>query len=332
MSRLGRRCQLFSPFVTSEPRNSNLTQCTTHFSTKRFPGNNGVPGVVTSGGGLHRQSDFFGEAITFVKDLDSTHVQGVHSQHNQSTNQMKTMIGPSRADGNISDALSSFDGMSLCILSKGSANLHTGNDADGPDAKSFHSSALAWKEVLQYAWEWNNSKQDLGDTGVPSIRTCPMLVVAAVAPVVAQGGMHYLHRIDKLLSTTREFTTISPPSLWTMANDAVSFRDATLLSNTNDCSNNDPDTYSGPSLQHLFTPRERWHMHALHQLLHNNHRLAMGAYLRLLELFPGDLLGLSLALDVAYTLGDSNAALRYVKFVMIILPSSAAWLSINTST
>ena len=36
----------------------------------------------------------------------------------------------------------------------------------------------------------------------------------------------------------------------------------------------------------------------------------MGAYLRLLELYPGDLLGLSLALDVAYSLGDSNAAVR----------------------
>lgn len=310
VSRLGRRCQLFSPFVTSESHNSNLTQCTTHFSTKSFSGNNGFPEVVTSGGGLHRQSDFFGEAITFVRDLDKTYIQGVYSHQHQSTNQIKITIGPSRSDSNISDAVSSFDGMSLCILSKGSANLHTGNDTDGPDAKSFHSSALAWKEVLQYAWEWNNSMQYSVDTEVPLITTCPMLVVAAVAPVVAQGGRHYLHRIDKLLSTTREFTSISPPSMWTMANNAVSFRDATLPSNINDYSNTDPDTYSRPSLQHLLTPRERWHMHALHQLLHNNHRLAMSAYLRLLELFPGDLLGLSLALDVAYTLGDSNAALR----------------------
>ncbi len=316
MPRLGHLCQHFSPFVTGESYYVNFTQCR-YFSSESFSsadswriGKNGGPDDVAPGGGLQRQSDFFGEAITFVKDFDRNHIQGVKSQQNQSTGQMNKTIGssPSRADSNISDAISSFDGMSLCILSKGSANLHTGNDADGPDAKAYHSSALAWSEVLQYAWEWNISTQYSVDKEVPSITTSPMLVVAAVAPVVAQGGCHYLRRIDKLLSTTRDSNNETPPSMWTMANYAVSFRDATLLSNTIESSN--PDANSDTSVHHLLTPRERWHLHALHQLLHNNHRLAMGAYLRLLELFPGDLLGLSLALDVAYALGDSNAALR----------------------
>ncbi len=316
MPRLGHRCQFFSPFVTGECANS--TQCS-YFSSESFSsvdswriGKNGAPDVdvAAQGGGLQRQSDFFGEAITFVKDIDRNHIQGIHSQQNQFTDQMNKTIGssPSRVDRNISDAISSFNGMSLCILSKGSANLRTGNDADGPDAKAFHSSALVWSEVLQYAWEWNNSTQYSVDQEVPSITMSPMLVVAAVAPVVAQGGCHYLHRIDKQLSTTRDSNYENPPSMWTMANYAVSFRDATLLSNTIESSNSNAD--SDTSVHHLLTPRERWHLHALHQLLHNNHRLAMGAYLRLLELFPGDLLGLSLALDVAYALGDSDAALR----------------------
>ncbi len=49
----------------------------------------------------------------------------------------------------------------------------------------------------------------------------------------------------------------------------------------------------------------------MYQLLHDNYQNVMGAYLWLLELHPGNLLGLSLALDVAYSLGDLNAALRW---------------------
>lgn len=331
-SHLGRRCQFFSPSVTGLSFHVNLTQ-RIHFSTNSFSTdsrrvrNNGAPGVgitdTLAPGGLHRHSDFFGEAITFVKNLDSNYiVQGVQSQQNQSIDQRNSIVlsrsqstSPS-LDSNITDAISSFDGMALCILSKGSANLHTGNDAAGPDAKSFHSSAIAWSEILQHAREWNmNSTEQF-----PSITTSPMLVVAAVAPVVAQGGNHYLRRIDKLLSvTTRESANVPPPSMWTMANYAVSFRDATIVSNPNKSSSAHSGTNSESSIHHLLTPRERWHMHAMHQLLQNNHRAAMGAYLRLLELFPGDLLGLSLALDVAYALGDSNAALRYVTSAIIVL-------------
>lgn len=297
MPRLRRRYQKFSPC------NHFSTESSSSADSRRV-GNSGASG-------LHRSSDFFGEAITFVKDLDRNYIQGVQSQKIQCTDQISKMIVPTR-DSNISDAISSFDGMSLCILSKGSANLHTGNDADGPDAKAYHSSAIAWSEVLRYAWDWNNSTQHSSEEGVSTITASPMLVVAAVAPVVAQGGSHYLRRIDKLLSTTRESSNVPPPSMWTMANHAVSFRDATISTSKSimESSSFDSVTDSDNSIHHLLTPRERWHMHALHQLLHNNHQAAMGAYLRLLELFPGDLLGLSLALDVAFALGDSNAALR----------------------
>lgn len=132
-----------------------------------------------------------------------------------------------------------------------------------------------------------------------------MLAVAAVAPAIAQGGSHYIHRIDKLLDTTRD--SAGPPlTLWTIAHNAVSFRDAVLTTVPENSCNSNNDL--GPV--HIVSPRERWHLHALHQLLQDNHQDAMGAYLRLLELYPGDLLGLSLALDVAYAIGDANAAVR----------------------
>jgi hypothetical protein len=221
----------------------------------------------------------------------------------------------------MNDAVSSFDGTTLCIISRGSANLHTGNDASGPDVRAYHASSLAWSELLRHAYEWNSSNDcvvgglEQEDTQLVSyITTAPMLVVATVAPVLAQGGSHYVRKIDKLLlsSTTCDSSSISsPPSLLTMAHKAVSHRDAVFVP-----SKQAPGIQLSSELQHqsalhhLLTPRERWHLHALYQLLNNNHREAMGAYLRLLELYPGDLLGLSLALDVAYTLGDSSAALR----------------------
>lgn len=310
VSRLGRLLQFFQPSATNEsytPKFIHSKQLRTYSFSTDMPrmGNNGVPvgEAHVDIDGLHRQTDFIGEAITLIKDMDVNTIQGLQSQQKQSSNQTINNSQLKGSRGSISDVISSFDGMSLCILSKGSANLHTGNDAEGPDAKAFHSAAMAWSELLRYASAWNNTKEE----GL-SISTAPMLVVAAVAPVVAQGGSQYLHRIDKLLSSTRESTNAPPPNLWAMANYAVSYRDAFLLSNANGSSGTNPN--DSESIHYLLTPRERWHLHALHQLLHDNHQAAMGAYLRLLEIFPGDLLGLSLALDVAYSLGDSTAALR----------------------
>lgn len=228
--------------------------------------------------GLNRQSDFFGEAITFVNDIDESLITCID----------KSMQFPSsnrnaKVQHDIARAVESFDGMALCIVSRGASSLHTGNDGDGPDAKAMHSSAMTWSDLLKCAIEWNDGN---------GICTSPMLAVAAVAPLLAQGGKDYVHRIDKLLSATQ-----SPsPSLWNIANRAASFRDAFI------------STSDGDDAAPLLTPRERFHLHALSMLIQNNHRCAMGAYLRLLELYPGDLLGLSLALDVAYSLGDGEAA------------------------
>ncbi|KAL9187177.1 hypothetical protein ACHAXT_010897 [Thalassiosira profunda] len=266
--------------------------------------------------GILRQPDIFGEAVTFVKNVDNDALNSVDLTSLQSANQSNrantnsdgsSQIQPAPlTPGSVAQDLSSFDGMVLCVVSKGAATTHNGNDGDGPEARAFHASALAWGELLRCAWGWNGSGGDAtGDTtyenGGEVVTTAPMLAVAAVAPVAAQGGAHYVRRIDRLLNATRDVES-GPPSLWTIANRAVAFRDAVISGAQLDGKSDEP--------VHLLTPRERWHLHALHQLLQNNHRAAMGAYLRLLELFPGDLLGLSLALDVAYTLGDATSALR----------------------
>jgi len=274
--------------------------------------------------GITRHVDFFGEAITFVNNVDCNSIKSIYHQLPTSIqSQQSTGANTQTADvfntqtvlpssssspsselssDRIINATSSFDGMALCILSRGSANLHTGNDGDGPEARAFHSSAMAWSELIRCAWEWNRNSADSST----NITSSPMLAVATVAPVLAQGGSHYVHRIDRLLSTTRDIPDRPPPSLYEMAQNAASFRDA-ILPTASSIGNN---SINEEEPIHLVTPRERWHLHALHQLLQDNHHDAMGAYLRLLELYPGDLLGLSLALDVAHTIGDSEAACR----------------------
>jgi hypothetical protein len=313
--------------------------------------------------GVTRQSDFFGETITFVDNLNTKllDMESIHSttlmimsSNNESTkaaiedaddkNVSNTSIITTQQQStkvihgskkNMNDAVSSFDGTSLCIISRGSANLHSGNDASGPDVQAYHASSLAWSELLRHAKEWDSNNNNVVVVGreqeaqqlvSSSITTAPMLVVATVAPVLAQGGSHYVRKIDDLLCSTTIcdddlYSSSSPPSLLTMAHNAVSYRDAVLvpsqvtaaldIANLPGVQQQSSDLQQqSPVLHHLLTPRERWHLHALNQLLNDNHRLAMGAYLRLLELYPGDLLGLSLALDVAYTLGDTSAALR----------------------
>ena len=226
--------------------------------------------------GVDRQSDFFGEAITFVKDIEETLITSVDTpMRTQHVNKIIT------GECDTTKAVEVFDGMALCIISRGASNLHTGNDGDGPDAKALHSSAMTWSDLIRSAYEWNNH----------SNYTSPMLAVAAVAPLLAQGGEAYVHRIDKLLQSTQ-----ASISLMQIAKHAASFRDTFILASG--------DIDATP----LLTPRERYHLHALSMLIQNKHQYAMGAYLRLLELFPGDLLGLSLALDVAYSLGDGEAA------------------------
>ncbi|KAL7525107.1 hypothetical protein ACHAWF_001214, partial [Thalassiosira exigua] len=168
-----------------------------------------------------------------------------------------------------------------------------------PEARASHASAQAWAEVLR-------------ERGASRAATlAPMLAVASAAPVLAQGGICYLRRIGKFLEATVVEGAPSP-SLQRLDERVVSFRDAVLIPSAPAEIVGDADRggLGVPAASAPPDPRERWHLHALHRLLRDDHRSAMDAYLRLLESHPGDLLGLSLALDVAHALGDADAALR----------------------
>ena len=54
--------------------------------------------------------------------------------------------------------------------------------------------------------------------------------------------------------------------------------------------------------------RERWHLQALECLLRHEHKRALLILLKILRNCPGDVLALSLAMDIAHVLGDKDAA------------------------
>jgi len=220
--------------------------------------------------GVTRHLDFFGESVTFIGDASAS------------------------TTTDVSDAVASLDNMMMCVISRGSANIHNGHDGEGPEARANHSSAMAWSDLLRHAGAWQSREGSTSDGR--SNTSAPMLAVAAVAPCLAQGGVNYVRRIDRLLSVSEE----RGPSLLKLAHDAASLRDAVTSVQKDTLQ----ETY-------LYSQRERLHLHALHHLLQNKHRIALGSYIRILELCPGDLFALSLAIDVANTIGDSSAAKRY---------------------
>lgn len=251
--------------------------------------------------GIIRQPDFFEEGITFIKGLDPVHIHSTNAYEKEIISPSSKQLLQSTPTNDMAEAISAFDNMCLTIISKGCANIHEGNDGEGPEARAWHASAIGWAELMMHASDWNQPS-------VNNIMAAPMLAVAAVAPVLAQGGVHYLHRVDGLLAASSFADRHG--SLIEMVRHATSFRDMFVSSPSMDSRSSEEYETCDVTSVPVLSPRERWHLHALDQLLHNNHRQAMGAYLRLLEFFPGDLLGLSLALDVAYTLGDADLALR----------------------
>ncbi len=71
-------------------------------------------------------------------------------------------------------------------------------------------------ELMCHAWEWNSNNDDDAhdedddddDDGGKTTTSAPMLAVAVVAQVLAQGGRHFAARIDELLCPTVSWTTI----------------------------------------------------------------------------------------------------------------------------
>lgn len=190
-----------------------------------------------------------------------------------------TFFSDSSADGDksIANAVASLDGFIIGVASKGKS-FTGGGEEEGVFVQGAHSAALAWSEILRHASIWNSKPG----------RSAPMLACVAVAPMLVQTGVGYMKYLDHLLSKVDSGVQDLPPiQLDQLAQQAAAKKDDKWLN-----------------------ARERNHLEALHCLLDHDHKRALAIFLRHLQRCPGDGLALSLALDLAHTVGDSAAALR----------------------
>ncbi len=190
-----------------------------------------------------------------------------------------TFFGVSASEGekSITSAVASLDGFIIGVASKGKA-FTGGGEEEGIFVQGAHSAALAWSEILRHATIWNSKRG----------QSAPMVAYVAIAPLLVHTGVGYMKYLDHLLRTVDSGVEGLPPiQLSALAQQAASKKDDESL-NT----------------------RERNHLQALHCLLHHDHKRALVILLRLLQKCPGDGLALSLAIDLAHTVGDSSAALR----------------------
>jgi hypothetical protein len=186
-------------------------------------------------------------------------------------------VSSSSGDNSITTAVASLDGFVIGAASKGKS-FTGGGEEEGIFVQGAHSAALAWSELLRHAVLWNTRPG----------RSAPMLAYVAVAPMLVQTGVGYMKYVDHLLSKVESGVEGLPPiQLSALAHKAASQKDD----------------------KHL-NPRERAHLQVLDCLLRNDHKRALVILLRHLQKCPGDGLALSLALDLAHTVGDSSAALR----------------------
>jgi len=234
-----------------------------------------APAGLPPGARIH--SDFFGEPVTFLDGQSSA---------------SSTSADTASPSPDIAPAVASLDGFLIGIVSRGKA-FTGGGEEQGISAQAYHSAALAWSDLIRHASVWN------GDDAC-----CPMLVHAAVAPVLAQSGAAYVRHLDRVLEhvdlgVDNGNTTVS---LMQLAEKAV----AAIQSNDN---GNDKDNNNDRSVPPL-TPREITHLTALGCLLRNDHRRAMLVLYRHVQVCPGDALALSLLLDVCHTVGDTGIAMR----------------------
>jgi hypothetical protein len=187
-----------------------------------------------------------------------------------------TFLGVSGKD-NIPNAVASLDGFVIGTASKGKA-FTGGGEEFGIEAQAAHSAAMAWSELLRHASVWNRSTR----------KAAPMLAYVAVAPMLAQTGVPYIKYVDQLLSQVESGVEGLPPiQMMALAERAAAMKDH----------------------EHL-NSREKTHLQALDCMLRHDHRRALVILLRHLQSCPGDCLALSIAMDLAHTLGDTGAAFR----------------------
>lgn len=193
-----------------------------------------------------------------------------------------TFLGRSEADKTQS-AMAAHDNFQLTVVSKGKSCIG-GSDEEGLELKSQHAAALAWSEALRFAAVWNQEGTK---------KSAPMLAVAAVAPLLANAGVAYTQHVDSLLKQSKSGAPGLPPIQMIQIADCAVIRQ-------NDSSLN---------------VREREHLKALSCLLNDEHKMALVIYMRILRICPGDVLALSIAMDLARNLGDKYAAMRFVTTV-----------------
>mmetsp|Transcript_21796 Transcript_21796/g.32651 ORF Transcript_21796/g.32651 Transcript_21796/m.32651 type:complete len:724 (+) Transcript_21796:22-2193(+) len=238
------------------PRNKRLT-CT-HSSTlaHSLQSSQIRQHEVSSSDNVQHVMDFFGEPVSFFKDMKGRKSTGVQ-----------------RAE----ESLMAFDTFLLQYVSRGKASSD-GGDEFGVSAKASHSTAIPWSDLFRQIAHWSYKQGDEWKC------QAPMLVCAALSPMLAVGGSSYLKLLDE--SYARRMV----PSFVTMAKAATSYLD-------------------DENMKYL-TTRERHHLLALSFLLRDEHSKALSSLRRLLELCPGDALGLSLTLDITSSLGDQKNAFQ----------------------
>jgi len=168
--------------------------------------------------------------------------------------------------------MEALDAWILAVITKGRSCIGGGAE-QGLEAAGNHSVAMTWSRLLVQA------------------RHASMVQCATVAPLLVQAGTGYMHHVDELLQSVplRRLGMDGKGclSLHKMAQQAVTQVDDARLE-----------------------ARERYHLQALEYLLQDDHETALQVYLALLRECPGDLLGVSLALDATHTTGDKESALR----------------------
>jgi hypothetical protein len=181
-------------------------------------------------------------------------------------------------------AVAALDGFEIGVVSKGKA-LTGGGEEEGIGVKAAHSAAIAWSELLRHAAIWN---EDSRPSTANIVTAAPMLTYVAVAPMLAQTGLGYVGYIDHLLEKVDSGVEGLPPiQMLALAKKAAAMKDHDHLN-----------------------PRERAHLKALDCMLRHEHNRALMIILKHLQMCPGDALALSIAMDLARTVGDKNAALR----------------------
>jgi hypothetical protein len=246
--------------------------------------------------------DFFGERVTFF--LQSPPTAGPEDNASAADATRKKYLQ------RINDAIQALDAFQLNVITRGKSNFSEGGDSDGDSIQASHASAVAWADLLVQAFAFHKSSST---TTSPTNRSrmstnflaCPMLTVVAVAPLLCQTGVQYVKYLDKCLRATiaSSGSTASEFSFLLMIQQT--------LQQLQYCNHNKNDNNNSQLLlSSLLSPREKLHLEALHLLMQDRHRDALSVYLKLLTLHPGDIVALTLAIDVAYVIGEPKLALR----------------------